>query len=142
MFALQNAPARGAGARRGWRLRARGGGARRRAKFDLTLALDGDARRAARRRWTYSTDLFDAATVERMLGHLRALLEAGRRGRRTRGSRELPLLATAERAAGAGGVERHARPTYPRDACVHELFEAQAARTPDARGRASSTDER
>ncbi len=45
------------------------------AKFDLQL-LDHRSRRASlRTRVEYATDLFDAATIERMIGHLRALLE-------------------------------------------------------------------
>ena len=48
------------------------------------------------------------------------------------GCRELPLLAEAERDAGAGGVERHRGRSCPRERCVHQLFEAQVERTPDA----------
>ena len=71
MFALQNAPRRGAELP-GLEREPRRAGARRRAKFDLTLMLAASARGPASADLDYSTDLFDAATVERMLGHFAA----------------------------------------------------------------------
>jgi amino acid adenylation domain-containing protein len=78
----------------------------------------------------YNTDLFDAPTVAQMTGHFRNLLEGIVAEPDTRVS-QLPLLSEAE------GRQllyewNDTRREYPRDSCVHELFEAQAARTPDA----------
>jgi amino acid adenylation domain-containing protein len=77
----------------------------------------------------YAEDLFDRETVERMAGHYRRLLEAAvaRPGARVS---TLPLLSGDERArlvAEAAGPDL-SLPDLP----VHRLFEAQAARTPDA----------
>jgi non-ribosomal peptide synthetase component F len=44
------------------------------AKFDLTLMLR-ETVAGLHARWEYSTDLFDAATVERMAQHFKTLLE-------------------------------------------------------------------
>jgi amino acid adenylation domain-containing protein len=76
----------------------------------------------------YNTDLFDGATVRRMLKHFAVLLDAAVAEPTTRVS-VLPLLTDEERHQLI--VEwNETRREYPRDRCVHELFEAQAARTP------------
>jgi amino acid adenylation domain-containing protein len=76
----------------------------------------------------YNTDLFDGATVGRMLRHFAALLAAAAADPATRAS-ALPLLTDEERHQLV--VEwNETRRDYPRDRCVHELFEEQAARTP------------
>ncbi|XXX76424.1 amino acid adenylation domain-containing protein [Sorangium sp. So ce134] len=78
----------------------------------------------------YSADLFDPETIERMLGHL-GLLLAGVAEGAERPISEVPLLTPQERRRIT--VAWNATQTaYPRDACIHELFEAQAARAPDA----------
>ncbi|HEX2209622.1 MAG TPA: amino acid adenylation domain-containing protein, partial [Longimicrobium sp.] len=78
----------------------------------------------------YSTDLFDRATVRRMLDHLRRLLEQVSADADLPVSR-LDLLTDAEREVVTGGWNR-TEAAYDADACIHTLFEAQAARTPDA----------
>jgi amino acid adenylation domain-containing protein/non-ribosomal peptide synthase protein (TIGR01720 family) len=98
-------------------------------KFDLGLTLmetaDGFTGTLE-----YSTDLFEAPTLARMMEHLRTLLEAivvdpGQR------LSELPLLSPEERQRVL--VEWNAtKAELPREACAHRLFEAQAARTPQA----------
>ena len=55
-------------------------GSGRRAKFDLTLSHAEDAGGAAWAALEYGRDLFDAATIERLVGHLERA--AGRGGRR------------------------------------------------------------
>ncbi|HVH13547.1 MAG TPA: amino acid adenylation domain-containing protein, partial [Longimicrobium sp.] len=99
------------------------------AKADLSLALgERDGRIAGD--VLYSTALFERATVERYAGYLRRVLEQmvaddGRRVER------LALMPESERAR----VVREWNRTdsdRPSEACIHELFEAQAARTPDA----------
>ncbi|HEX8337891.1 MAG TPA: amino acid adenylation domain-containing protein, partial [Pyrinomonadaceae bacterium] len=98
-------------------------------KFDLTLeALETDG--ALRLTFAYNRDLFEARTVERMGEHLRTLIEGviadpGQKIER------LPLLSVAERERLLAGLNATAA-EYPGEASVPELFEAQAARTPEA----------
>jgi amino acid adenylation domain-containing protein len=78
----------------------------------------------------YDRSRFDDDTIARMLGHLRTLLEAliADPNRRLE---ELPLLTQAERHRQL--VEwNDTRRDYPTKKCLHELFEQQAERTPDA----------
>jgi amino acid adenylation domain-containing protein len=98
-------------------------------KFDLTVLVT-DASRQVRVRFEYSTDLFDAATIERWARQFRTLAEniVAEPWRRIS---EFALDTPEERrhwlAQGAGIVTQ-----YERDACVHEIFETQAAKTPSA----------
>ncbi|HEY0015717.1 MAG TPA: amino acid adenylation domain-containing protein, partial [Longimicrobium sp.] len=99
------------------------------AKFDLSLALEADAR-GIHGVLEYSTALFAPATIHRMLGHLERVLE------QVAADADVPLsalelLGEAERAVVLGEWNRTAA-EYPADACLHQLFQAQAARTPDA----------
>ena len=72
----------------------------------------------------------DDDAAERMLGHLRTLLE-GMATNPERKVGELPLLTSSERHQLL--VEwNQTEVDYPRDKCVHQLFEAQVERTPDA----------
>ncbi|HEX8695859.1 MAG TPA: amino acid adenylation domain-containing protein, partial [Longimicrobium sp.] len=99
------------------------------AKFDLSLSLREAGGRIVGR-VEYATALFERATVERHVGYLRRVLEemAADPGRRVD---EVELLAPAERRQVVEGWNA-TEAEYPRGLCVHELFEAQAARTPDA----------
>src|SRR5205807_2636549 len=63
-------------------------------KFDLTLFLD-DSPSSRHGTFEYSTDLFEPATVARMAGHLRTLLE-GIAADPDRRLSALPLLPAAE----------------------------------------------
>ncbi|HYH78578.1 MAG TPA: amino acid adenylation domain-containing protein, partial [Longimicrobium sp.] len=99
------------------------------AKVDLALALVA-TRRGLRGGLYYSTDLFERGTVERMLGHLGRVLEQVAADADVRLSR-LELLGEGERALVLEAWNR-TEAEYPADRCIHELFEAQAARTPDA----------
>ncbi|MBV9927466.1 MAG: amino acid adenylation domain-containing protein [Acidobacteria bacterium] len=97
------------------------------AKFDLMLAVgeeDGHFICALE----YSTDLFNAGTVERMLGHLTTLLEGLGANPGERIAR-LPLLSEAERDRALVEWNQTARP-YEQDLCVQQIFERQAALTP------------
>lgn len=78
----------------------------------------------------YATDLFDAATVDRMLGHWQRLIE-GMVADPARRVSQLDMLTDAERHQVLVEWNRTQR-DYPRDPCVHHLFQALAARTPDA----------
>ncbi|MGA3025704.1 MAG: amino acid adenylation domain-containing protein [Bryobacteraceae bacterium] len=78
----------------------------------------------------YNTDLFDGATVARWLRYYETLLLGFAAGAEQPVS-SMPLLSDAERStmlATWNGTAAH----YPRDKCVHQLFEEQAALTPDA----------
>jgi amino acid adenylation domain-containing protein len=127
MFTLQNAEGRG-DALAGLEVSAVGA-ANDVAKFDLSLTLTPSAR-GLRGNLIYSTDLFERGTVERMLGHLERVLEQAVADADVRLSR-LELLGPAERALVLEAWNDTAA-GYPADRCIHELFEAQAARTPGA----------
>ncbi len=99
------------------------------AKFDLTFAVT-EKERTLLVGVSYNTALFDATTAVRMLGHLQRLLEAI-----VLDSQQLitalPLMSDEERHRVT--VEWNQTATeYPRDACVHELFEMQTAHAPEA----------
>jgi aspartate racemase len=98
------------------------------ARFDLTLTME-DAREGLIGAFEYSTDLFDRGTIVRLIGHWRTLLE-GIAADPACGVADLPLMSRAEREAIVVGLNQSAS-DYPRDATVHELFEAQAAATPE-----------
>jgi amino acid adenylation domain-containing protein len=98
------------------------------AQLDLTL----DAREEGGQlllRWVYDRDLFAAPTITRLSDHLQQLLAAAvaAPGRRLA---ELPLLTPAERAAVLEEWNDSACAIAGRT--IHELFAAQAARTPAA----------
>ena len=101
----------------------------RSAQFDLALAA-AETPQGLVFSMQYNSDLFDAATVARMLGHLRILLEHSVDQPDQRVSR-LPLLPGDERDQILRGWNA-TQAAYPSESCIHELFEAQAARTPDA----------
>ena len=66
-----------------------------------------DATASWRARLEYATDLFDAATIERMAGHFVRAARGDRRPIRQAASASCRCSRAAERAAAAGGVERH-----------------------------------
>ncbi|HEX7241395.1 MAG TPA: condensation domain-containing protein, partial [Longimicrobiaceae bacterium] len=96
------------------------------AKFDLYLVA-GDPGEELSGVLAYRAALFDAATIARMAGHLDVLLEAMAAGSGRRLS-EMSLLRASERAQLLAGSR--AEPGGHPVACVHELFSAQALRTP------------
>ncbi|WP_250634601.1 non-ribosomal peptide synthetase, partial [Pinirhizobacter soli] len=102
------------------------------AKFDLTLTLT-EGREGLQGCFEYSTELFDARTIERMAAHFSRLLQAivAEPGRPVG---ELAMLEEAERHQLLYGFNDTAA-VYPDLApgtqTLHEVFEAQAARTPD-----------
>nr|WP_255428606.1 non-ribosomal peptide synthetase [Corallococcus sp. AB038B] len=78
----------------------------------------------------YSTDLFDAATVRRMVEHLHVLLE-GVVAKPEEAVGRLPMLTDAERQQVLVTWNQQ-QAEYDRAATIPQLFEAQAKRTPDA----------
>ena len=98
-------------------------------KFDLTLFMFEKAEGLSCK-FEYNTDLFDGATITRMMGHFQILLQ-GIAAHPQQSLSELPLVTEAERHQLL--MEWNDTETeYPRDPCIHQLFEAQAERTPDA----------
>ncbi|HYG62085.1 MAG TPA: condensation domain-containing protein, partial [Thermoanaerobaculia bacterium] len=79
----------------------------------------------------YSTDLFDAPTVERLLGHLETLLAAALAGP-MRPFSELPLLSPAERHAVLTEWNDTPGETWDTKGFVHAQFADQARRAPDS----------
>jgi amino acid adenylation domain-containing protein len=127
MFALQNAPLR-ALELPGLTLSPVEGDSET-AHFDLTLQIvdTGQELTAA---FVYNTDLFEAGTIARMLGNFQTLLEAMVADPRQRLS-DLPILTETERQQLL--VEWNGtKNDYPKDKCLHQLFEEQVQRTPDA----------
>jgi amino acid adenylation domain-containing protein len=98
-------------------------------KFDLSLHFwEGTPEITGY--FEYNLDLFDAATIARMADHLVRLIE-GALADPDRRISALPLISPAERRQ----VLQDWNDTlgdYPREACLHHLFAAQAERTPDA----------
>jgi amino acid adenylation domain-containing protein len=103
------------------------------AKFDLTMDLSesaGRPREGMRGSLEYNTDLFEKATVGHMIQHFQTLLEAVANGSE-RSIDELPLMLEAERRQLL--VEwNDTAASYGVNKCVHELFEEQVRKTPDA----------
>ncbi|MFN5014652.1 non-ribosomal peptide synthetase, partial [Bradyrhizobium sp.] len=99
------------------------------AQFDLTLSL-AETGGTISGGLEYATALFDRGTIERWVGYFVRLLEGMVADEHAAVDR-LPLQDEAERHRVL--VEWNATAAaYPQDVCVHELFEAQAERTPDA----------
>ena len=103
-------------------------GASRTAKFELTLTMF-DSPEGLSGSFEYSADVFDAETVQRMARHFETLLQNAVRDPAQRVSRIGVLPPEELRRLIVDWNDTAAE--YPRDACLHELFEAQAERTPD-----------
>ncbi len=97
-------------------------------KFDLTLELD-DRPEGLIGRFIYNTDLFDASTISRMVGHWQTLLE-GIIANPSQHLSELPLLTEKERHLLL--VDWNETGAIYADACFSQLFEEQVERSPEA----------
>ncbi|NEO98310.1 MAG: amino acid adenylation domain-containing protein [Symploca sp. SIO2E9] len=98
-------------------------------QFDLTLETV-EGKDALFGVFKYNTDLFDAVTINRMAGHFQTLLEGIVKDPEEQVSK-LPLLTEAEQHQLL--VEwNNTQTEYSQDKCIHQLFEAQVERTPDA----------
>ncbi|MBA3354610.1 MAG: amino acid adenylation domain-containing protein [Pyrinomonadaceae bacterium] len=99
------------------------------AHFDLAVKIIEEAEELSCV-FEYNTDLFAAATIARMLGHFQVLVEAIIANPEQQLS-ALPILTEAERYQLL--VEwNDTKADYPHEQCIHELFEAQVERTPEA----------
>jgi amino acid adenylation domain-containing protein len=98
------------------------------ARLDLTVFLTETAQ-GILTTFEYNTDLFDRETIVRLEGRFRTLLRA---------AAEAPQRTLSELSLAGADEERQLRAwnttalDVPRETLVHELFEAQARRTPGA----------
>ena len=106
------------------------------AKFDLTLYVE-EADTGLIANLEYNTDLFDASTINRMLGHYQRLLESIVTNSNQQLS-ELSLLTEAEQYQllvelnQTQSFSAIPNPKSQIEQCIHKLFEVQVERTPDA----------
>ncbi len=99
------------------------------AQFDLTLAL-ADVDGALCVSWQYNTDLFEEATIARLARHFETLLH-GVVDDPTQTVSTLPILSAQERHQQLNEWNATER-IFDRPHCIHQLFEEQVQRTPDA----------
>ncbi|MBH8571736.1 amino acid adenylation domain-containing protein [Nostocaceae cyanobacterium CENA369] len=98
-------------------------------KFDLTLFME-DSEQGLVATCEYNTNLFNADTITRMLGHLQTLLTSIVSDPQQRIA-ELQLLTSSE-------IQKllvewnDTKTDYPQDKCIQQLFEAQVEKTPNA----------
>ena len=98
-------------------------------RFDITLFVEDEPAEELELAWEYSTDLFDAVTIERLARRYVRLLEGALADPR-RSIDELPLLDADEREEVLAAGRESGR-EYPVQ-CMHEAFERCADATPDA----------
>ncbi|WP_396956092.1 amino acid adenylation domain-containing protein [Nitrosomonas sp.] len=98
------------------------------AKFDLHLEIT-ERHENLEALFNYNTDLFDESTIVRMAEHFQRLLE-GVVSSPDKRLVDLPLLLDFERKQllDWNATEE----AYPRNYCLHQLFEAQVEKSPDA----------
>ncbi|MTJ47693.1 non-ribosomal peptide synthetase/type I polyketide synthase [Dolichospermum sp. UHCC 0259] len=99
------------------------------AKFDLTLELE-ETDTGIAGFFEYRTDLFDSATIRRMVGHFQTLLAAIATNPQSPIA-NLPLLTAQEKQQllldwNSTTIQ------YPQYNCIHQLIEQQVERTPNA----------
>ncbi|MGB3510291.1 MAG: amino acid adenylation domain-containing protein [Microcoleaceae cyanobacterium] len=98
-------------------------------KFDLNLVMR-ETDLGLRTVFEYNSDLFDSATIMRTIGHLQTLLESIV-ANPDRPISELSFLTDIEQRQFLKDLN-DTQTNYPKDACIHKLFEAQVKQTPDA----------
>ncbi|MEE8586575.1 MAG: amino acid adenylation domain-containing protein, partial [Acidobacteriota bacterium] len=96
--------------------------------FDLTLTM-AEAEEGLAASLQYSTDLFDAATIRRMAGHLQSLAE-GVVSNPDERIWDLPMMGQEERSQALAAARCQQR-EFSAQACLHRLFEGQALRHAD-----------
>ena len=99
------------------------------AQFDLTLQLEKTADSLVGT-WKYSTDLFDASTIERLAGNFHTLLK-GIVANPEQSIQELPILTATERDQLLFAWNDTQTADAP-DLCIHQIFERQVERAPEA----------
>jgi amino acid adenylation domain-containing protein len=99
------------------------------AKFDLSIEIDL-LPEGMIAHWEYNTDLFEADTIERMSEHFQTLLQGIVANSEQRIS-DLPVLSEAQTHQLLFEWNQ-TQADYPQDKCIHQLFEEQVERYPDA----------
>ena len=99
-------------------------------KFDLQLSLS-ELNEQIVGSLAYATALFDATTIERHVGYLQAALRAMVSNSEQRVA-AIELLSEEERRLQLETWNATAA-EYPQDRCIHELFEEQVRKSPEAR---------
>jgi amino acid adenylation domain-containing protein len=99
------------------------------AKLDLTLSIT-DGGRGLVGGVNYSRDLFENETIERLISHYLNVLKEIVNDRQ-KPICELSMLSDEERAQIIVEWNQTGRP-YAQDLCIHELFEEQVEKTPEA----------
>ncbi len=100
-------------------------------QFDLTLMM-AETEQGLLASFQYARDVFDAPTITRLAGHFQSLLEGVLENPAARLA-ELPLLTATERQQQV--FDWNATQVTPLQQCeetIHQLFEQQAAKTPNA----------
>jgi aspartate racemase len=97
-------------------------------QFDLTLYIN-ETIKGIEGQIEYNTDLFDHATINRMIGHFQCLLE-GFVANPQQKVFELSILTVKEQQQILGEWNQ-TKTNYPQDQCIHQLFEKQVAKTPN-----------
>ena len=98
-------------------------------KFDLTLEMV-ETEQGLVALLEYNTDLFDDLTIERLLRHFQTLLESVVQRPQQKIS-ELPLLDEAAQRQLLFELNE-TTVSFPPPRCIHQIFEEQVERTPDA----------
>jgi amino acid adenylation domain-containing protein/non-ribosomal peptide synthase protein (TIGR01720 family) len=98
------------------------------AKFDLTLSL-WESERGLGGWWEYNSDLFEPESIKRLNAHFQVLLEEIVK-QSEQPVQQLELLTPVERQQVLYGFNS-SRVEYPREKCLHELFEEAVERRPD-----------
>ncbi|MCJ8273508.1 MAG: condensation domain-containing protein, partial [Psychrosphaera sp.] len=99
------------------------------AKFDLTLEMT-EVEGVLQGRLEYATALFDPSTITRMIGHYQRLLE-GMVDATNLSVSQLPLLSDDEQHH-LSHTLNDTQADFPQNIGIHEQFEQQAKRTPNA----------
>ncbi|NDJ21054.1 amino acid adenylation domain-containing protein [Nostoc sp. B(2019)] len=100
------------------------------AQFDLSLSID-ILEKEVMASFEYNTDLFDAATITKMLRHFQNLLSSITANPQARLS-NLPLLSTTDRQELLELCTNKSQIPNSQLECIHQQFEAQVERTPNA----------
>ena len=98
------------------------------AKFDL-FVTGNEGEDGITMKFEYNADLFEAATIARMLGYYQNLIQEVLAAPEKRLS-EMEMLAPEDRSQVLVGFNQTVCP-FPMDKCTHELFEEQAVLYPD-----------
>jgi amino acid adenylation domain-containing protein len=99
-------------------------------KFDITLALQ-ESQGGIAGGLEYATALFESRTIERYAGYYRRLLEGMVAGGKSQAVDGLTMMGDAERQQVLHQWNA-TRTKYSRHRCIHELFEQQVKKTPEA----------